>query len=254
MSSRVTRIDLTVLGTIVLIGASASALVPKRLRSRFAHSEQCENNLRQIGMAAVQYSDDKRFFPHIAALRSLDGGYRSNTASRALRSLVHFAYIDDPDVFVCPASPDASSPVQPAAKADPSTFRWSSGDGAPLPSPIVAADVSDRPLNFTTEISYGWTRRLRTTNSRGTDFVAADKSMRLDADASPASRAAHRGNMSGNHGDFVIVVGAGVWTRRIPRVATSDEWFTVAELASANWNPGPVGYLGVLGDDPELGQ
>ncbi|MEZ0230280.1 MAG: hypothetical protein ACAI25_16780 [Planctomycetota bacterium] len=240
-----------ILGIIVLMGAACVHLAPRKLRAKFAHAEACENNLRQIGMAALQYSDDKRFLPHIAALGSLDGGYRSNTASRALRSLVHFAYIDDPDVFVCPASPDAASPVQPAAMADPRTFRWSSGDGAPLPSPIVAADVSDRPLNFATEISYGWARRVLTTNARFDTFVAADKSMRPSADASASSIAAHQRNMTGNHADFMIVVNVACWTRRVPR---SGDSFTVTELVRANWKTEQSGYLGVLGDDPEQGQ
>ncbi|MEZ0230281.1 MAG: hypothetical protein ACAI25_16785 [Planctomycetota bacterium] len=251
---RVTRVDLVIVGVVVLVGAAAFRVGTMRLQAKAAHGETCSNRLRQLGMAAVQYSDDKRFLPHLGPISKLDPGYKSNVTSRVFRALVYFNYLDDPKQFVCPASPDAPAPWDEAVKKDPRTFRWSGEAGAPGLSPVVqgGAEVSDRPLDGATEISYGWTRRGLTTNTSALNAVAADKSMRVGEDASAASKAAHQGSMVGNHKDFMVVLFTDGHTRQITK-AGDTMTMTTATISRAEAS-GSAGYLGVLGDDPEQGQ
>ncbi len=189
---------------------------------------RCSNNLKQIGMAAIQYADDQRFFPYLGppGQLQLQGGWKSDTASRIARTLVYYNYNDDPDSFICPSSPDRSVPQTMAAR-------------------------KDLPLDQMTNLSYGWTRRTPTSSSPSMSIIAGDKSRVIGwhEDALPGAREAHTGNMVGNHKDAQLVVCVDGHTMRI----TPDGDRVTTRTISATSGPG-AGFLGVLGDDPELGQ
>ncbi|MEZ0230282.1 MAG: hypothetical protein ACAI25_16790 [Planctomycetota bacterium] len=246
------RVDIAIV--VVVIGLLAFLLMPAFLVAG-RHKQpltRCSNNLRQIGLAAIQYCDEKRFFPHLGDVKVLDGGRRSDTATRAIRSLVYFNYHDSPEHFVCDqgTAPDRAEKMTEAAKKDVRAFRWRGAEGLVTdPSPLVAPHANDLPLEQATDLSYGWTRRGYTVNTQSTNLLAGDKSRQLEDDAPAAAKAAHVGNMVGNHKDYMVVVQVDGSTSLLR--ATGDGLTTRSVAASAGPN---AGFLGVLGDDPELGQ
>lgn len=182
----------------LVVGASLCGLVALwapvvlEAQDRGATRIRCSNNLRQLGLGAIQYADDKRFYPHVRGLRELDGDVHSADTPRVARTLLFFGYLDDPAVFVCPESRDAVAPF--AAEAVDDVRRWSWGGAAQddvQTSPLVAGD--DPPLAKTTELSYGWTRRAHNANARSTTVLMADRAARAAPDA--------RGPLAGNHPD-----------------------------------------------------
>jgi hypothetical protein len=249
MRRGLTLVDLVV-GLIVVIVAVLfllPALDGRHCCHTRANGTKCANNLKQISLALCQYADDKRFYPHISQPKQLDGGWRSNTTSRVFRGLYFYNYDDNPETYVCPSSPDMFVPVTQAAKFDTRAFRWN-GAGGPTPtlSPLVAGgeDASDLPLDQSTEISYGYTRRFLSTNSQARFLVAGDKSRLLDKDEPD-----HRGNMIGNHKDCQYVVSIDAHTQRLAPDGEGLDTRTVSHTVD------PVdGFLGVLGDDPEQGR
>jgi hypothetical protein len=219
-----------------------------------AESTRCANNLKQIGLAAIQYSDDKRFFPHIAPRDQLDGGYTSNTAARVFRALVFYNYDDNPESFVCPSSPDQFVPLTQAAKTDLHAFRWDGAEAAAVSSASPLApwgeDAHDKPLTQMTDLSYGWTRRSLSSNSPSTSLLAADKA-RLPEDGEKVAIAkVHADNMIGNHKTFVVAVCVDA---HILRITPDGDVMNTRNIAAAS-DPKTDGFLGVLGDDPLLGQ
>jgi hypothetical protein len=165
--------------TIVVLVAGVSALAPVALhgQERKASQNLCANNLRQLGLAAIQYADDKRFLPHVGKTQDLDGGYTTNASPKITRTLVWFGYHDAPEGFVCPSSPDRALPIEDKnVKANLRLWFWG-GESTPA-SPTVNPFVDTAPdpaLSTTTELSYGWTRRGMNANARTATELAADR-------------------------------------------------------------------------------
>src|SRR5581483_3337466 len=84
-------VGLVLLALALLLAACAQAALRRR-----DQGERCRSNLRQIALGAIQYVDDKRFFPHVHKISELDGDARTNDAPRSLRALFHFDYLDAP--------------------------------------------------------------------------------------------------------------------------------------------------------------
>ncbi len=246
-----TLVDLAVMVNLGFIGFLFLVVVTVPMGCRGGRGRaiqtKCGNNLKQIGLAAIQYADDKRFFPHIAPIKSLDGGWQSDTASRVARALINQGYHDDHEAFVCPSSPDQYVPITKAARENMRAFRWGGKDGAPdAPSPLVKAHETDRPLDEMTELSYGWTRRGYSPNSHSANLLAGDKSRSQARDDVPQPGTAHVGNMAGNHKDAMLAVCVDGHTIRLTPNGDQITTRTIGETTG----PG-AGFLGVLGDDPE---
>jgi len=157
-----------------------------------AKKTKCANNLRQLGLASVMYSDDKRFFPHVGKLTELDGRVNTNHVPRYMLTLLTFGYLDNPEVFVCPESYDA--PNETPFPEDARTWNWGGKRGDPAVrdrSPI--GDESAPTLDETTELSYGWTRKGMNRNVRSTALLGADRAVN--------QKGAENTALAGNHAD-----------------------------------------------------
>lgn len=204
--------------------------------SEKAQRTRCVSNLRQLGLAALQYADDRRFFPHVGPIRELDGGVDTNDTPRALRALVRHGYLDGGHVFVCPSSADEADPADPPAS---SSWTWRSARGARDADPLGPGPTADPVLAETTELSYGWTRRGRSSNTRCNVPLAADRAVRHPDMADPDVTSDDP--LQGNHLGGLSVL----------RADASVEWRSVAhdgpEVAGLALVDGPhEGALAIL--------
>lgn len=175
----VTRLGVVVILSLLTVGASYVAAGLSRVQGMAGRSK-CSNDLRQLGLAALQQADDTGLFPHVRARQELDGGVESADTPRALRGLVRRGYLDSPQVFVCPSSNDAAAP-----DAWPEPWTWGSARGWPDADPLGPGPTADPTLAGTRELSYGWTRRGLNSNVRSTTPLAAERAVRHEAFEDP---------------------------------------------------------------------
>lgn len=219
-----------VFGLPVVVGVLAALLMPSLLGAKAkANRTRCANNLRMLALAAIQYSDDKRAFPHARAAAALDGDPTTGDSPRVVRTLVWFGYHDMPEGFVCRASDDQAVPItNPATQADLRRWFWGGGTSAAKAPPFVDGQ-QDPPLDQTTELSYGWTRRALGANARSTALLAGDRALRDPS--RPVTNA-----LVGNHPDGWSVVQADASTAWHP-AGTSPAWL------AATADPQQDGFL-----------
>jgi len=158
------------------ISASLGYAVLQRA-SAAARSTNCVNNLRQVGLGAIQYADDKRFLPHVLGHHDYDGDKTTDHASRAIGSLFYYGYADRPEILICPLNGDDRA-YPGSFPADSRDWDWS-GRRNPTPelSPIVAPALAPT-LEDSIELSFAWSRRSLNTGMVSTTVLAADKSAR----------------------------------------------------------------------------
>jgi Prokaryotic RING finger family 1 len=177
---------------------------------------KCSNNLRQVGLAALQYADDRRFMPHVGPTRVIDGDQTTNATPKSVRALLWYGYHDNPEGWICPASYDLFIPIQAAdyeAKENLRLWFWNGehdGSRSSLTeSPFVQGD--DPALVDCTELSYAWTRRGLNSNARSNVPLAADRAERdEDSDYDPGAHTP--AGLYGNHphGTQVLLADASV--------------------------------------------
>lgn len=96
--SNVLKIVLIVLGVclavFVLVGGLCAVMMIPALTKAKARANQtkCANNLRQLGLGAVQYADDKRFYVHDA----------SGDMTQTMATLQEGGYIEEAMFLTCP--------------------------------------------------------------------------------------------------------------------------------------------------------
>lgn len=152
---------------------------------------RCANNLRQLGIAIVQYGDDKRFLPHVGKTRDLDGGFESSDTPRQVRALIWYGYHDNPEGLVCPESDDYRLPVTDnEVLENMRLWAWEGARGDSTRSPWVTGE--DPALGSLRELSYATTRRGYNRNVSSVRALAADRAMR-------DGQARGRGEVAGNH-------------------------------------------------------
>jgi type II secretory pathway pseudopilin PulG len=179
-------------GGVVVIGILAALLMPALMKAKQkANRTKCSNNLRQAGLAMIQYADDKRFYPHVNRLQDLDGDVTSSDSPRIARTLVWYGYIEL-GAYVCPESFDLEfNPASPGVSS-PRTWFWGGQTIAESElSPLVDGNA-DPTLDSTDELSYGWSRRGMNSNVRSTALISADRALK-DPTATSV--------LTGNHDD-----------------------------------------------------
>lgn len=164
-----------------------------RAQENRAARTRCASNMRQLGLATVQYGDDKRFLPHVAKTRVLDGDASSNDTPQSVRALVWFGYHDSPEGFVCPSSDDFDAQIKdPEVRELMRLWFWGGENKGDTKTPPWRDHLKDPALNKTRQLSYGYTRRGYNRNVSSTKRIFADRAVRDGVDAGP---------MTGNHDD-----------------------------------------------------
>lgn len=219
----VQQLDVVVLMAILGLGTALLGGLHARADEK-ANRSRCANRLRQVAIAAISYSDDKRFFPRLEpAQGGLLGGPESATARRTIELLVRHGYADE--VPVCPSSDDTLARVP--LDQDPLVRE-------PLPS-----------LDQDHHLSYGWTRRAMNSSVRSTAPLAADRAIRArpaDARRDPSLPPGRVGNHERGLG-LAQADGSVIW---IP----ASELDALAALVATDERDPRSGFLGI--HDPSV--
>ncbi len=166
---------IAIVALAVILGTSAAFVQVslRRLERRGAPSK-CQNNAKQLALAAIQYSDDRRWFPHVRGAKELDGDATTSDGPRCFRALIALGYLDQPDLFVCPTSADRVA-VLPPSGPGPVVFGWGGRLPETAASPIAAPASCDRPLTELTDLSFAYTRAPLTSNASSRTPLLSDR-------------------------------------------------------------------------------
>jgi alkylhydroperoxidase/carboxymuconolactone decarboxylase family protein YurZ len=204
----------------LVLGLVGGLFLPVVLRAQASRAAKtrCANNLRQLALAVIQYGDDKRFLPHKAATRTLDGGVVTSDTTKAARAMIWFGYHDNPAGFVCPASDDYFAGIaNDDVNENMRLWFWGGkATGNNRVTPWIDT-LPDPKLNATRELSFGYTRRGYNRNVRSTAKLWADRAVRDGVSKSA---------LAGNHDDGWNVCSADGSVEFTPYAAKTSKWLT----------------------------
>ena len=166
-----------VLGALTLLALGLAAVLALQHYGTQPGKVKCSNNLRQIGLASIHYTNDKRFFPHLGPIRTPDGGLRTNQTTVTIRALMWYGYLDNPEGFLCPQSTETYIPItDPSVRDNLETWFWDGAHGTGDPTTNPFLDARDPTLLDCLELSFGWTRKGLGASARSTQPLGADRS------------------------------------------------------------------------------
>lgn len=216
------------IGALVLI---AGGIAVNNLGRAKKQRQLCANQLRQLGLGAIQYADDKRFYPHVRGLLELDGDINTSDTPRNMRALMWYGYVFEPEGLICPASNDRARPVEGPARESLRNWFWSGEYSQASLTRSPYQNGANPTLSETTELSYGWTRKGMNTLVRSSALLAADRAIREGGTTS----------LAGNHEDGWNVLKADATVAWVPVVGgvTPDPGTWLADTMAGG------GYLSV---------
>ncbi len=209
--------------TLIASACVCSAVIPRALRGarEKALRTKCAGNLRQLSLSSIQYTDDKRLYPHVEGLRVVDGGYDSDHSPQKFQTLYYYGYHDAPEGWVCPASEDAPLPPGRNLRGGASRlFGMQVGITRSSGRTPLRDRISRPTLRETSELSYGYQRKATMAGARSTTPIIADRAVYHRADED--SETLKPGEL-GNHGagSYVAYVdGTVAWKR----AGVEDDW------------------------------
>lgn len=135
-------------------------------------AQRCANNLRMIVQAAIQYSNEHRFFPHMTRLASPN---TEEQVSDALRTLVVMGYLEHPELFHCSAFHDGHA--LHLESENPRLWDWSQSTNS-NPSGLPIHNSSNLSVHHNKELSYTYLRRkVNSSSARSDTMILADKAI-----------------------------------------------------------------------------
>jgi prepilin-type processing-associated H-X9-DG protein len=170
---------------IAFLVISCSLFVIALLWTSFSKSQgygvrlECTKKLRSIAIASIQYANDYRYFPHMTAL---DKPHSEEHVSDVFRTLIYLQYLDDAEVFICPASEDSVIAPGPKVLDDAKLWDWNNAakkgrNKTPAQSP------GSINLFRNNELSYSTLRNsLRLSETRSDTLLFSDKAIKEDFD------------------------------------------------------------------------
>ncbi len=228
-------VGLIAAAAVIALTLVARGVFPALTKQRaLIERTKCQGTLRNLGLAALQYADDKGALPQVWGPEALAGGIETADGPRALRMLITSSYLDthDPLALLCPAVSRRRTRDEATRTAQ---GEWLLGQRDALPP-------GDDTLLAMEDLSYGWTRRPLGPNAPSTTPLAADK-------ATIPRGGPEVPGVPGNHvGGWNVVRadGSASW------LSVDDEPFPGAWL-TATEDSQTDGFLGILPQtDPSL--
>jgi len=116
--------------------------------------------------------------------------------------LMWLGYHDNPEGWICPSSSDIfradTFDQNPAVKTDGRLWQFAgAASGSTSQSPLFAAGT-DPKLEDTDELSYGWTMRFMTSNTKSSTLLGADRSVKNEKEHESGTVTGNQLN-NGNH-------------------------------------------------------
>lgn len=168
---------MVVVFVFMLICCTVALLLPIFMKPGKIQSNKtkCSKKMQELAMACILYSQDFRYFPHMAAGNSDQG---PTQISDAFRTLVNLKFLDSNKAFVCPSSTDLVTPMSDSAKADAKLWNWQGQVDLSL-SPNSIRSPGSLSVFDNSELSYTLRkRRLTLSDATSSTMLLADKMLK----------------------------------------------------------------------------